>query len=177
MEASYSEAIKAYTRVGDDAKAASIEKTLASFQESAYTVVYLHDLDPAKVAVQYKEHFDKRKDVQIDEVEFPKSIGLHPPGNADPASVSFQLDGSWVRFKSSVGIMSPNGNHKLGSPLVFDVVCDGKVVWSSKPVKDFEQLQSVDIPIQKVQSLSIHVRHTGSDHYAHAVWLSPRLIR
>ena len=90
------------------------------------------------------------------------------------SNLSYQLNGRFKTFKSTVGIGSwlpPK------TALTFRVFGDGKLLWESRPVKNLDDSQDCNVRIWKVKVLSLQVYCPGPSTWAWAVWVEPHLLR
>jgi hypothetical protein len=102
-------------------------------------------------------------------VPFAKGLGVHAP-----SEVTFDLDGRFERFVSSVGISDTWGN--TGS-VVFQVFADGTKIYDSGLMTGADSARTVDIDVTGVALLRLVVT-TGPDGFAydHAVWAGARVL-
>jgi hypothetical protein len=63
----------------------------------------------------------------------------------------------------------------IATPLTFQVKGDGRTLWESDPVQEFDKPQWLDIDVSGVDVLHLKVVCPGFCGYARAVWLDPFL--
>jgi serine/threonine protein kinase len=105
----------------------------------------------------------------------PHGLFLHPfPAGA--SKVSYRLDGKWAVFRTGIAVPRLGDEKKKpGSPLVFEVSGDGKHLWNSMHVTQFDDPQECEVRVDGVQVLQLRVICLGGSEYARAVWLEPRV--
>lgn len=157
-------------------------------------VVYLSDLDPAKM----KEHpfvetegmqiFSYQRDhsvvapdqpIRIKGETFRKGLGVHAYSLLD-----YKLDGQYKRFTATVGLDDSSGG--LGS-VVFRVYGDTKKLYESKRIvgtkikpqsADTREPQAVDVAISGVQELMLVLDFGDDDDVRdRAAWGDARIIK
>ena len=178
----YGEAVKAYTKAGKDTEAAAVEQEFAGFRKSTESEVeFLSSMTPTEVKAQ-NGWFEKNgtifgKKIAVKKKESPHGLFLHPPAKSY-AHVSFDIGARWEVFRGEVAVNRTEDNQRPpDSPLIFEVVGDGKALWRSQPVARFDEPQSCEVKIRGVRVLELRVICSGSDGSAHAVWLEPRVSR
>jgi len=151
-------------------------KPAAEFsKEFEASVTFLADLSPV-----WKTHMGNcfstdgtiqgRKYV-VQGKESPHGIFLHPPLEGF-SEIVYTLNRAFEKFESGVAIPG----QRARAALTFEVIGDDTVLWTSKPIQEFNQPQSCEVNVKKVNTLTLRVHCPGSDNYAHAVWLEPRLF-
>ncbi|MBN8527510.1 MAG: NPCBM/NEW2 domain-containing protein, partial [Planctomycetes bacterium] len=113
---------------------------------------------------------------------FPDGLAAHPPGDATPSRLVYDLAGGWTRLTGQAAINDTSdfvvqgrrGNH---SPLNFVVRGDGRELWRSQPINTFDPPQPFDVAVAGVRSLELRVEIDGVFHCCQAVWLDPELSR
>ncbi len=109
---------------------------------------------------------------------WPKAIAAIPEGNA-PAVVEYHLPAPASRIQGRVGVFSPSDakpDQQPGSPLVFEVVADGKVVWRSQPMDKRDTSQAFRADLRGASSIELRT-NTESGYAAWGVWLDPQVVR
>jgi formylglycine-generating enzyme required for sulfatase activity/WD40 repeat protein len=104
----------------------------------------------------------------------PKGLWTHPLDKGE-ARVRYNLEGLNAHaLKTKVAI---NDNLEKGSatPLLFQVLGDGKVLWESKPIKASGETQDCSANVQGVRLLELRVNCPGWFGHGNAVWLDPYL--
>jgi hypothetical protein len=113
---------------------------------------------------------------------YPRGLAIHPPADATPARLIYDLDGGWTRFTAQAAINDTSdfvvqgrrGNH---SPLVFVVLGDGRELWRSREINTGDAPQPFDVAITGVRRLELRVDIAGVFHCCQSVWLDPALSR
>jgi hypothetical protein len=138
--------------------------------------VYLSDF-PEKDAGPFPQgwHFGKNGEagdgnkIKVDGKESPKGLGMHPPGGEKPCSVKYQLGRRDATFEATVAISE--SNWPTFSDVIFEVVGDGKVLWTSKPV-NCGRPDKCKVDLKGVRVLELRTK-CGAATGCHAVWLDP----
>ena len=84
----------------------------------------------------------------INEVVPSHSLFTHPYANGS-AQVSYALDGKFTTFKATVAL-----GHCSDSPLTFEVLGDGKLLWRSEPI-NLGTTKECRVPIRKMQDANL----------------------
>ncbi|MCF7730821.1 MAG: NPCBM/NEW2 domain-containing protein [Akkermansiaceae bacterium] len=116
---------------------------------------------------QSKKSVDKRP-LTVRGKVYERGIGTHPPG-----ALRVDLDKRGVRFTALAGIDDEVGGQ--GS-VEFQVIGDGRKLWSSGVVKGTDEVKSCDLDLTGIQLLDLVV-DTTPDGYAfdHSDWLDARI--
>lgn len=120
--------------------------------------------------------------IKIDGKESPNSISMHPMADSG-AVAKYRLAKSAQMFKATVALNDSAGapgkaagDGKIPTPITFEVVGDGKVLWKSKQVDETRLLQPCEVEVSDVEILELRITCPGSHVNAHAVWIEPRLL-
>jgi len=109
---------------------------------------------------------------------WPKAIAAIPDGST-PAVVEYQLPAPASRIQGRVGVFSPSDakpDQQPGSPLVFEVVADGRVVWRSQPMNKRDTSQAFRADLRGASSIELRT-NTESGYAAWGAWLDPQVVR
>ena len=91
-----------------------------------------------------------------------------------PSAHTYGLEGKWKRFTGRVGALDGSGNV---ASVQFQVVSEGKILWSSQVVRVGE-IVDFDIDVTGIKTIKLETRDGGNDpneDWGH--WLDPRLER
>lgn len=110
--------------------------------------------------------------ITVDKQASPKGLGTHPPNNGF-FSVKYKLDKGFHYFESSAAIADSSAGSR--TPLTFQVLGDGKVLWSSPSIQHPHVKQDCKVNVVGVKVLELKVVCEGSNFGAHAVWIEPQL--
>lgn len=105
--------------------------------------------------------------------EYAYALGVHPYLN-EAAILSFSLPGSHKKLKGAVAIADCAGG-RAQSGLVFKVLGDGRVLWTSAPLKEFGARTDFEVAIDGVRQLDLRVECGANSAHVHAAWLDPRI--
>jgi len=106
----------------------------------------------------------------------PHCVFLHPPARGD-SKASYPLAGKWVGLRVTVGVpLSVENGAKISSPLTFEILGDGKSLWTSEPVSKFDMFQTCEVNVEKVKILTLRVGCPEHNGWAQAVWFRPTLV-
>lgn len=103
----------------------------------------------------------------------PNGLSMHAPPNAY-AAAKYRVGKTARTFLASVALNDSAG--KSEAPLTFQVLGDGKVLWSSKPVNASGLVQECTVDMAGVDVLELRVDCPGPYINAQAVWLEPRVL-
>jgi hypothetical protein len=155
-------------------------------KKQAFT--YLAEMEESGVQVAHPGWFSKKGLITILDArdrpmlfsgkECPKSIFMHPPRNGF-SRVFFQLDKSYGRLKAIAAIPKVSehmGQRDAVTPLIFEVLSNGKSLWRSAPLSRVEQNDVCEIPLRGVKKLELRVNCQGSDVWAISAWIEPKLL-
>lgn len=132
--------------------------------------------DPAGRMVFHKRVCDwNNSPIAVGGEQSPNGLFTHPPERGS-ATVSYALHGTYDTFEAKVGIADDN-DPQPKSAVVFSVMGDGKVLWTSSPIAQKRKSEVCSVSIQGVKELALVARATGSHYFAHAVWLEPQVKR
>ena len=107
--------------------------------------------------------------IVIGGVPFARGLGVHAPSD-----VALDLDGKFVRFVSSVGIVDTYGN---AGTVVFRVFADGAMVYDSGVVTGSDAARTVDVDVTGVKELRLVAAPTADGlAYDHAAWGGARVL-
>lgn len=185
LDKAYTAAMKEFVRKKEDALAAAVEDEQEKFRLICALAfgkrTFLNGLKPFNVKTHNRSFTtDGTWSGRDQKLEFrgtpaPHSIFIH----AAPSGVteaSFPLDGKWIAFRTHVGVPKLEENAgNPATPLIFEVVGDGKPLWKSDPVAKTETYQTCEVRVQKVKTLTLKVRCPGNNSWARAVWFEPVL--
>lgn len=111
--------------------------------------------------------------------KWPRAITMVPDGNAT-AAVQYELAAPASRIQGRVGVFTAadaKPDQQPGSPLVFEIVADGKVVWRSPPMMKRDTTQVFRADLRGVTSIELRTTATGSGYCAWGSWLEAQLVR
>jgi hypothetical protein len=114
----------------------------------------------------------------VAEKEWPESFFLPPKDNSSSV-IKFDLPGKHRRLQGHVGIFNPPDtppSRQPASPIVFSLVGNGKVLWTSPALARRDQLAKFSVDIEGVTAIELHTTATGSAFLAWAAWLNPALV-
>ncbi len=157
-------------------------------QPEASGIVYLDDLEETEFQVAMGtlgKHGASGYPAghAITTVDFQNRRAVHALSTFPPsqsfAFVKHDVAGLYTSFAASVGIMDrfKDDFRSPRSPVVFEVVGDGKQLWQSDPISRYGQGQECSVAIDGVRELELRVNCAGSNYCSHCVWVEPRLER
>jgi hypothetical protein len=123
--------------------------------------------------------------IRVNGKESPNGLAMHALSNTY-ATVKYTLGNKAHTFMASVTLndsagapgrpIGPIGVGKIPTPLTFQVLGDGKVLWSSKPLDVARNVQDCQVDVSRVNVLELRVDCPGSYVNAQAVWFEPRVL-
>ncbi len=141
-------------------------------------LVYLVDMNEASVSSDdnrlYKGKDDSGNELKVDGKPTPKGLLIEPPKQGI-AAATYIVSKKYRQFTADVGV-SPFPSRASSSPLTFELVGDGALLWRSKPIKQPADADHCEANVSKVINLELRVFCPGSNSGAKAVWIEPRLI-
>ncbi len=180
LDRAYAAAVKEYVKLKEDSAAEAAEKEQAKFAIDAAFLfgrrTFLSTLKPSDVKTSTKGFDGDTGRFKMNGELVTHSIFLHPTTNSH-SSVSYNLAGKAVAFRTSVGI--PKHADIAGapaSPLTFEVLGDGKSLWKSQPVSKLDTFQTCAVNVEKVKTLTLRVHCPGDQARAHGIWFGPILV-
>lgn len=180
LDKAYATAVKELVKQKEDAAAEAVEKEFAQFQTDAAIqfgkrspLAKLKAFDvKGENATSFKADFS----VALKGETVPNCVFLHPPARGSSVA-SFPLGAKYLALQTSVGIpQSADAGAKVAAPLTFEIVGDGKVLWTSEPVTEFDKVQTVQVSVTGVKTLTLRTTCAGHNAWAQAHWLQPLLI-
>jgi serine/threonine protein kinase len=120
--------------------------------------------------------------IRVNGKESPHGLSMCPDSNTY-AWVKYRLGKTAQTFLASVALNDsaggpglPPGVGKIPTPLTFQVLGDGEILWSSKPVDIVRLVQECRVDVSEVDVLELRVDCPGDYTNAQAVWLEPRVL-
>jgi hypothetical protein len=98
-----------------------------------------HELDVSCFVKDWASH-----EIKIDGAVYAHSLFLHPPSNGE-SHITYNVTGQEGVFDAKVGLGDDVGT--IPTPLTFELVGDGRVLWQSAPVQSSRKLQTCRVPI------------------------------
>lgn len=120
-------------------------------------------------------HFGKDGDsgdgskIKVNGKEWPKALGMHPPGGETSCKVRYRLDARAVSLEATVAISE--GAWSPASDVFFEVYADGQRLWKSGPINR-GRTEACKVSLQGVRMLELRTK-CGAPTGCHAVWLDP----
>lgn len=180
LESAYNNAIRQLIKTKQDEEAQALEAELRDYLIASHSRLFLNEIAPTTVEAD-DGYSNSGKigvlQVKIDDKDQLHSIQLHPKAGGQ-ALASYPVSRLWSQVRGEVFIPKIGDERgKIGSPIVFELVGDNKVIWASKPIQEFDKRQMFQVDIDKVETLHLRVKCPGLSNYARAMWLEPVLIR
>jgi hypothetical protein len=101
---------------------------------------------------------------------FDTGVGM--PTNSE---IEFELNGTYDRFESQVGIDDEFNNPDVA--VEFELIGDGKMLWKSGPMKKSDGAKYAKVDVQDVKSLVLKVSRVGEGGRVHADWGDAKLVK
>jgi hypothetical protein len=106
---------------------------------------------------------------------YPKGLGLHGNSTPNPATAKFRFNKTATEFRTKVAFDDGNQGRRA-DPTYFEVYGDGKLLWKSKEINTWKQLDECAIDVSGVDVLELRVGVAGNHNHAHGVWIDPIVI-
>ena len=137
---------------------------------------YLFDLKEFDCLVNDERFKDAIGGVVVKGERFNKGLWMHPPPGRG-STVKYQLDGlNAIILEGKVAINDSAGGQGSECPLTFQVLCDDKLLWKSRPMQAKQETESFKLEVEGVHVLELRVNSEQHHGNAHAVWLNPCLL-
>lgn len=175
MEVALRNAIKDSVRAMKDDDAEVLQKELEALQHEVLDSLFLGKARPLRVQVARPACFDIQN-FKVKGTDYHNSILLHPAIHT-PAIATYRVSKDWRTFESRVAIFRAEPNKELGSPVTFEILGDDKLLWRSDAIETFEEISACKIDVAGVELLTLRTSVAGSDSWAWATWLDPKLSR
>lgn len=181
MEGAYANAIRQSLKEKRDGEAQALEKELRETLVASHSIRFLNEVTPTTIEVDGELYSNSGKisgrQVKIDGRDQVHSIFLHPKPRG-LSLASYRINRQWSELRGEVFIPRIGDERgRIGSPIIFEILGDNKVLWTSKPIQEFDQRQAFQVEIDKVETLHLRVKCTGKPNYARAIWIEPVLVR
>jgi hypothetical protein len=119
---------------------------------------------------------DERIRIKIKGDFVPHSIFLHTSDKED-AQVKYPLGGKWTAFRATIGVPKIKDNQEDPfSPLIYEVLGDGKPLWKSEPVTKIDAFQICTVNVEKVKTLMLRIQAPEKNGWAWTFWIEPILV-
>ncbi|WP_020470659.1 NPCBM/NEW2 domain-containing protein [Zavarzinella formosa] len=186
LDKAYQSAIKEYIKLKLDDAAEKTEKEYEQFiLASAFMSgkqTYVSTLKPFDVKVS-DNRFDKDTNkYKMDGRAIPHSLFMHAE-YFGVANVSYTLPIKATAFRVFIGVPKHSDDQgNPATPLVFEVLLDGKSVWKSEPVSKLDTFQTCVVKVEKTmkidkaKTLTLRVHCPREHGGAHCVWFAPVVI-
>ncbi len=106
-------------------------------------------------------------------VEAQHALSLQPQANGS-ATVGYAMEGKYRLFTGVAAIMDGSNQQ---CAVMFRVLADGKVIWSSKPMYRSGDAQKFSLRIAKAQLLQLEILCKGANAGALTAWINPAVGR
>src|SRR5690606_14664141 len=110
---------------------------------------------------------DDGRIITLNTQAYSRGLGVHAA-----SSVSYNLNGAYLRFQSDIGIDDEVGTN--GS-VVFTVLLDGKEIYNSGLMTGESATKKIDVSVLGGKILTLKVDPDGNNGMDHASWGGPRL--
>ena len=137
--------------------------------------VWLAQLDLANL------HFEGWGRPQVDKSFTGKPLSVagqkfsHGIGTRALTTLWLELDGRVEKFTAAVGV--DDSAPDAGASACFSIVGDGRMLWTSGPIKRGEPARPVDLSLKGVRSVLLKVDHIGESHaFDHVDWADSQFV-
>ena len=144
--------------------------------------VYLADLkETAVTGAKYgfsKEGSYMGKPFTCMNERWPKAIAAIPDSNS-VAVVEYQLPAAAARIQGRAGIFSAadaKPDQQPGSPVVFEIAADGRVVWRSQPMNRRDMAQPFRADLRGASVIELRTICTGDAYCDWGAWLDVQVV-
>jgi len=151
----------------------SIRKRVAEELPALNERRYLYFFDELETVGTHNEERIRETDVVFDDRPSLYGLWMHPRENGS-AHAKFLAQGKFRRLSGAAAI-DDRALTFMKTPLTFRVAGDGRVLWTSQPLKGYKASQPFDIDVTGVKELELRVDCPGPHDHAFAAWLDPQL--
>jgi hypothetical protein len=106
--------------------------------------------------------------------EVLNSLSLHPPERG-VSYITYKVGGRYRALVAGAALADGYGQ-PAGTPLIFRVRGDGKVLWTSKPIGKPKLVEKCEVKLAGIQVLRLEVECRGTNTVAAALWVEPELL-
>ncbi|NRA38932.1 MAG: protein kinase [Planctomycetes bacterium] len=115
-------------------------------------------------------------DITVDGKTYRHGLATHPPKINDYSEVAYNLTHRYAQFSGTVALNDVSIEHNFKGSLTFTIYADDVAVWTSQDININRNSEDFKISIRGVKRLRLRAQCTGTDLYAQAVWLDPKLL-
>ena len=131
--------------------------------------MFLDELIPEKSLVSHG-HLGMHGDMgytiipSVNGINFNRSLSAHAS-----SILEYKLDQKYKSFHCYIGL---NDSSSDNSKTIFQVICDGKIVYESSVVKKLDKITPVDLDITSCNILQLRCINKG-ESLCHSIWIDP----
>ena len=131
--------------------------------------MFLDELIPEKSLVSHG-HLGLHGDMGYTIIPSVNGINFNRTLSAHASSIlEYKLDQKYKSFHCYIGL---NDSSSQNSKAIFQVICDGKVVYESSVIKKLDKITPVDLDITSCDVLQLRCINKG-ESLCHSVWIDP----
>lgn len=119
---------------------------------------------------------DGKKRAQFKGVQVEHCLSMHAIEQRY-SYASYPLNGQYQEFQAIAAVLDNPQEPITGTPLVFRVIGDGKLLWQSQPIQQSGTGQPCRVAVHGVRQLTLRVDCPGSGRSAWSAWIEPRVTR
>lgn len=181
LEGAYANAMRQSLKAKRDGEAQALEKELHEILVASNSIRFLSEVTPTTIEVGGDFYSNSGRingrQLKIDGRDQLHSIFLHPKPNG-PSLASYRINRQWSELRGEAFIPRIGDERgRVGAPIIFEILADNKILWTSNPIQERDQRQAFKVVIDKADTLHLKVVCSGNPVYARAVWIEPVLVR
>lgn len=131
--------------------------------------MFLDELTPQRSLVSHGHlglHGDMGYTIipSVNGINFNRSLSAHAS-----SILEYKLDQKYKSFHCYIGL---NDSSSLNSKAVFQVICDGEIIYESSVVKKLDKITPIDLSIETCNVLQLRCINKG-ESLCHSIWIDP----
>jgi hypothetical protein len=99
-------------------------------------------------------------------INFNRSLSAHAS-----SILKYKLSKKYNSFHTYIGL---NDSSSFDARVVFQVLCDSKIVYESSKIKVYDKIIPIEISLENCEYLELRCINKGSS-FAHSVWINPQI--
>jgi len=133
--------------------------------------MFLDELTPERALVSHG-YLGTKGDMGYPIIPSINGINFNRCLSAHASSIlKYKLSKKYKSFHSYIGL---NDSSSFDARVVFQVLCDSKIVYESSEIKVYDKIIPIEISLENCEYLELRCINKGSS-FAHSVWINPQI--
>ncbi len=133
--------------------------------------MFLDELTPERALVSHG-YLGTKGDMGYPIIPSLNGINFNRCLSAHASSIlKYKLSKKYKSFHSYIGL---NDSSSVDARVVFQVLCDSKVVYESSEIKPYDKIIPVEVSVENCEYFELRCINKGSN-FAHSVWIDPKI--